>query len=187
MLKHIPNMLTLSRVLLIPVLVSCYFAEPRTWFPVFLFFCICMTDFFDGYLARKLDICSAFGAFLDPVADKLLVSTLLLMLVADYQLWYITLPAMVIIGREVMMSALREWMSHKGLSSVVAVDNFGKYKTFAQMFSLAFLLAPNYLLLHIVGLVLLYVATILTVASLVRYLAKAIPAVNAKTIIHHTI
>lgn len=186
MLKHIPNLLTVSRVLLIPVLVLLYFAEPRTWLPVFLYFIICCTDYFDGWLARKYDLCSPFGAFLDPVADKLLISTLLLILVADYQLWYITLPAIIIIAREMLMSSLREWMSQKGLSALVAVDNFGKVKTMAQMFSLAFLLAPAQPILHTIGLILLYIATTLTVISMVRYFIKAIPAFNAPSVIHHT-
>lgn len=186
MLKHIPNLLTISRVLLIPVLVSLYFAEPRTWLPVFLYFIICMTDYFDGWLARKYNLCSPFGAFLDPVADKLLISTLLLMLVADYQLWYITLPAMIIIAREMLMSSLREWMSQKGLAALVAVDKLGKVKTMSQMLSLAFLLAPAQPILHIIGLVLLYIATTLTVISMVRYFIKAIPAFYSQSVIHHT-
>lgn len=176
MLKHIPNILTVSRILMIPALVMLYFAEPRTWLPVVLYFVICITDYFDGFIARRYQLCSAFGSFLDPVADKLLITTLLLMLVADYQVWYITLPAMLIIGREVMMSSLREWMSRKGLSDVVAVDKLGKIKTTAQMFSLAFLLAPQNATLHIIGIGLFYLATVLTVYSLVRYLVKAAPA-----------
>jgi CDP-diacylglycerol--glycerol-3-phosphate 3-phosphatidyltransferase len=187
MVKHIPNILTVSRILLIPMLVSLYFVEPRTWWPVGLYFLICITDFFDGYLARKLNAYSAFGAFLDPVADKLLVSTLLLMLVADFQQWYVTLPAMLIIAREVTMSALREWMAKRNLSDVVAVDTLGKYKTTVQMFSLAFLMAPGSGVFLTIGLVLLYVATILTVYSLVRYIIKAYPAQNTNSIIHHTI
>lgn len=176
LLKHIPNILTVTRILMIPALVMLYFAEPRTWFPVVLYFFICVTDFFDGYIARRYQLCSAFGSFLDPVADKLLITTLLLMLVADYQVWYITLPAMLIIGREVMMSSLREWMSRKGLADVVAVDKLGKIKTTAQMFSLAFLLAPQSDMLHAIGIALFYLATVLTVYSLVRYLIKAAPA-----------
>lgn len=176
LLKHIPNILTVTRILMIPALVMLYFAEPRTWLPVVLYFFICVTDFFDGYIARRYQLCSPFGSFLDPVADKLLISTLLLMLVADYQVWYITLPAMLIIGREVMMSSLREWMSRKGLADVVAVDKLGKIKTTAQMFSLAFLLAPHSNTLHTIGIVLFYLATVLTVYSLVRYLVKAAPA-----------
>lgn len=176
LMKHIPNILTVTRILLIPALVALYFSEPRTWLPVVLYFFICVTDFFDGYIARRFKLCSPFGAFLDPVADKLLISTLLLMLVADYQVWYITLPAMLIIGREVMMSSLREWMSRKGLADVVAVDKLGKIKTTAQMFSLAFLLAPHSDTLHAIGIGLFYVATVLTVYSLIRYLIKAAPA-----------
>lgn len=176
LMKHIPNILTVSRILMIPVLVTVYFADPRTWLPVLLYFIICLTDFFDGYLARRYQLCSAFGSFLDPVADKLLISTLLLMLVADYQVWFITLPAMLIIGREVMMSSLREWMSRKGHADVVAVDNLGKIKTTAQMFSLAFLLAPQHPTLYIIGISLLLLATVLTVFSLVRYLLKAAPS-----------
>lgn len=186
MIKHIPNILTVVRILLIPLLVILYFVEPRSWLPVQLYFFICITDFFDGYLARKLDAHSALGAFLDPVADKLLVSTLLLMLVADYQAWYITLPAMVIIAREVAMSAFREWMAKRNLSSLVAVDSLGKVKTTFQMFALAFLLAPQNFMLVAIGVFLLYASTYLTVYTFVQYIIKATTKQMSRTIIHHT-
>ena len=136
-----------------------------------------VTDILDGYLARKLQQTSSFGEFLDPVADKLLVASSLLLLLGAKEVEYITLPAIVIVGREIVISALREWMSAVGLRASVAVNWMGKIKTCLQMAAIALLIVfpPFNSLLGCVGFVLLYVAAILTIWSMVIYLLMAWP------------
>lgn len=140
-----------------------------------------VTDWFDGYLARKLGETSRFGAFLDPVADKLIVAAALIMLVqADPGAWLVV-PAIVIISREIAISALREWMAEIGERAQVAVNNIGKYKTTAQMAALLLMLFRDPvagLPVYAIGLVLLYVAAGLTVWSALVYLRAAWPALN---------
>jgi CDP-diacylglycerol--glycerol-3-phosphate 3-phosphatidyltransferase len=134
-LKSLPNILTLMRIFFIPVFVMIFYL------PVFcahqvaacIFALACFTDWLDGFLARKLKQMSPFGAFLDPVADKLIVATCLLLLVGDKNLHYITIPSMVIVGREIVISALREWMAEIGSRASVMVCRVGKIKTFIQI------------------------------------------------------
>lgn len=131
----IPNQITLFRIILIPVFITVFYL-PVNWshFGAFAVFWVAsISDALDGYLARKLNQSSAFGAFIDPVADKLMVAAALIMIAEDYQHWYIAVPAMIMISREIFISALREFMSSRGKRDIVAVSTIGKYKTAAQM------------------------------------------------------
>ncbi|WP_227814616.1 CDP-diacylglycerol--glycerol-3-phosphate 3-phosphatidyltransferase [Nitrogeniibacter aestuarii] len=185
---NIPNTLTWARILLIPVIVGAYYM-PDSILPVVdknllatsVFIVAAVTDWFDGYLARRLGQTSAFGAFLDPVADKLMVAAALIMLV---QLGRVdAIVAVIIIGREITISALREWMARVGASASVAVAFIGKLKTAAQMTAIPLLLY-NAPLLSVdtrpAGLVLIYVAAALTLWSMGYYLRKALPLLQER-------
>ena len=137
-LTNLPNLLTLLRIILIPVFIVVFYV-PFEWAHVaaaIIFALASFTDWLDGYLARKLKQMSPFGAFLDPVADKLLVATSLLLLVGGRDINYITLPAIIIVGREIVISALREWMAEIGSRASVTVSYIGKVKTTVQMVAL---------------------------------------------------
>ncbi len=183
-LKSLPNILTLMRIFLIPVFVMVYYL-PFSWaheFAAYIFALACFTDWLDGYLARKLQQLSPFGAFLDPVADKLIVSISLLLLVGTKELYYLTIPAMVIVGREIVISALREWMAEIGSRASVMVCHVGKIKTAIQMFALFLLLAfnPATSWWGVAGFIMLYVAAILTIWSMVIYVTIAWPQLMKK-------
>lgn len=177
---NIPNTLTLLRIILIPVFVLLY-CLPVAWnylAACFVFSLAALTDLLDGYLARKLNQTSRLGAFLDPVADKLMIAVVLVMLVHTDPRVLMALPAAVIIGREITVSALREWMAELGARSRVAVSVYGKIKTIAQMVALILLIFRQRLWdlpIYETGLVLLYVAAILTLWSMVQYIASAWP------------
>jgi CDP-diacylglycerol--glycerol-3-phosphate 3-phosphatidyltransferase/cardiolipin synthase len=177
---NLPNILTLSRIVLIPFFVI-FFYLPVSWHyqaACLIFILAAITDGLDGYYARKLGQTSALGAFLDPVADKLMVAVVLVLLVEDQPSVWIALPAAVIIGREITISALREWMAELGASSKVAVSGYGKLKTICQMVSLGFLVYHNDLFaipIYAIGMVLLYIASILTLWSMFLYLKAAWP------------
>ena len=184
---NLPNILTLTRIAAIPLFVLVFFL-PFDWARpacAAIFALAAFTDWLDGYFARKLNQTSRFGAFLDPVADKLMVAvTLILLVVADPSFW-LALPAIVIIGREITISALREWMAEIGERTQVAVSYIGKIKTAGQMLALLLLLYqapigdfPTY----DVGLVLLYIAVVLTLWSMAIYLNAAWPALMGKEI-----
>lgn len=174
----IPNILTLSRILLIPIFVLVFYL-PVSWRYVgsaVIFALAALTDYLDGYLARRLRQTSAFGAFLDPVADKLLVAVALVLIVGHRNLPLLSLPAAVIVGREIVISALREWMAELGSRAQVAVSSLGKYKTTAQMVAILCLLAyrpHGHLLLAALGGFLLYLAAALTIWSMCVYLKAA--------------
>lgn len=176
---NIPNSLTFSRILMIPVFIFFFLLETSWARPVsgIIFIFAALTDWFDGYLARKFDQQSALGAFLDPVADKLMVSTALVLLVAEYpENLIMMLSAVVIIGREITISALREWMAELGKRGKVAVSMIGKFKTFAQMFALIFLIYRNDMFnlpVFSIGLALLIISAILTIISMFIYLKAA--------------
>jgi len=183
---NIPNILTILRVLLIPVFILLFYL-PFTWSylaasAVFTFAAI--TDWFDGYLARRLQQSTPFGAFLDPVADKLIVAVALVLLVEEHANVWLTLPAIIIIGREIMVSALREWMAELGARAQVAVSSLGKWKTAAQMVALVLLLANPPLLTFwvVLGYVLLIVAAALTLWSMMQYLLAAWPHLSSTMI-----
>ncbi len=172
----LPNILTLLRVGCIPLLVAAfYLAGPYAGFlSALIFLLAAVTDWFDGWLARALNQESEFGAFMDPVADKLIVATALVILVAHYDNIWITLAAMVIIGREILISALREWMARSGRSESVAVTIVAKFKTTLQMTAITILLwrsdeslSDMWLLM---GFSALAIAVVLTLWSMWNYL-----------------
>ena len=187
---NVPIFLTWLRVATIPLLVGVFylpeswlsFQEKNLWATIF-FVGASITDWFDGYLARKWGQTSAFGAFLDPVADKLMVAAALLALLNFDRVE--TWVAVVIIGREITISALREWMDQLGASSSVAVHFIGKLKTTAQMIAIPFLLYNDSFLgfFHTarLGRPLIWIASVLTVWSMFYYLKKAWPLIKAKT------
>lgn len=183
-LKSLPNLLTLLRIVLIPIFIGVFYL-PFFWSRIaaaIIFALASFTDWLDGYLARRLQQMSPFGAFLDPVADKLLVATSLLLLVGAKDLNYITLPAIVIVGREIVISALREWMAEIGRRASVTVNYIGKVKTAVQMLALILLLAfdPTTSYWGMLGFILLYVAAILTIWSMVIYIMIAWPQLMHK-------
>ena len=181
-----PTLLTWARIAAIPLIMGVYYIplEPHTQNTIaaILFIVFALTDWLDGYLARKLNMTSAFGAFLDPVADKFLVCASILILVhlqrAD------VFAALIIIGREIAISALREWMAQIGASRSVAVHILGKLKTSVQMTAIPLLLYNDRLLnlidTHIWGYWLLWIAVILTIWSMAYYLQKALPEIRAR-------
>lgn len=176
---NIPNILTVIRVLLIPIIILLFYL-PFKWSYLAtsaVFTIAALTDWLDGYLARRLQQSTPFGAFLDPVADKLMVAVALVLLVEEHANIWLTLPAAIIIGREIVVSALREWMAELGARAQVAVSNLGKWKTAAQMVALIILLAnpPLASLWVTLGYALLIVAAALTLWSMVNYLMAAWP------------
>jgi len=179
---NIPNMLTLGRILMIPLMVISYYwlgAGGKT-FAAVLFGLAAITDWFDGYLARKWNQSTPLGAFLDPVADKLIVAAALMVLVEDYSATWMTIPAMVIVGREIVISALREWMAELGKRANVAVSSLGKIKTALQMVSIILLLAAQEIpVFNWPGIVALYGAAVLTVWSMFLYLKAAWPELKS--------
>jgi CDP-diacylglycerol--glycerol-3-phosphate 3-phosphatidyltransferase len=180
----LPNTLTLLRIFLIPIFILVFYL-PFPWahgVAAFIFALASFTDWLDGFLARKLGQISPFGAFLDPVADKLLVAATLLLLVGASDINYITLPAIVIVGREIVISALREWMAEIGKRASVTVSYIGKVKTTVQMIALFLLIVyrPEQSVLGVLGFVLLYGAAILTMWSMIIYIMIAWPELTKK-------
>ena len=186
MFFNLPTLLTWARIVAIPLVVGIFYLDleeqTRNLIATVLFIVVALTDWADGYLARKLNMTSAFGAFLDPVADKFLVCASLLILVHLNRLH--ALVALVIIGREIAISALREWMAQIGASRSVAVHMLGKLKTTVQMVAIPFLLYHGVLFgvidTQLWGTVLIYLSAVLTVWSMVYYLQKALPEIRAK-------
>tara|TARA_R110001592_G_scaffold260282_1_gene524757 strand:+ start:85550 stop:86149 length:600 start_codon:yes stop_codon:yes gene_type:complete len=179
----LPNILTLLRIALIPIFVASFYLpwEWRHLATAAIFGVAAATDWLDGYLARKLNQFTPFGAFLDPVADKLIVAAALIVLVQVHATALFALPAIVIISREIVISALREWMAELGNRTSVAVSYVGKVKTTLQMVAIAVLLAVDPVLHPVwdqVGIVLLYIAAILTLWSMVIYLRAAWPELS---------
>ncbi|WP_022956337.1 CDP-diacylglycerol--glycerol-3-phosphate 3-phosphatidyltransferase [Perlucidibaca piscinae] len=175
-LWNIPNILTVSRVALIPVMLVLAYTDFawRHETVAFIFALAAITDWFDGYLARSLNQGSAFGRFLDPVADKLMVAAALILLVEWHANVWIVIPAIVIISREITISALREWMAELGKRAQVAVSSIGKWKTAAQMVSITVLLLDD-ARLNLLGWGLMYLAVVLTLWSMCIYLSAAWP------------
>lgn len=177
---NLPNQLTLMRVAFIPLLVVVFYL-PWEWHYFAsgaIFGIAALTDLLDGYLARRLEQETPFGAFLDPVADKLIVAVALVLLLEQHSTVIFAIPAMIIIGREIVVSALREWMAELGKRTTVAVSGIGKVKTVVQMVSIVVLLMFNPVTLpwmQILGLLLLYVAAALTLWSMLLYLKAAWP------------
>ena len=173
---NLPNILTFSRIVMIPAFVLVFFL-PFQWSymaSAIIFALAAVTDWLDGYLARKLDQSTPLGAFLDPVADKLMVAVALTVLIHDYGSLLLTVPAIVIIGREIVSSALREWMAEMGKRASVAVSFIGKVKTGCQMVAIVLLLAyPQGEPIATLGLVVLAVAALLTLWSMCVYMNAA--------------
>src|SRR5215469_7430888 len=177
---NVPNTLTWLRIAAIPLIVLLFYL-PVSWADPaagLMFAAAGVTDSLDGYLARKLGQTSRLGAFLDPVADKLIVAVALVLLVSKDSHWVIVLTAAVIIGREITISALREWMAEIGQRRKVAVSELGKYKTIFQIVGLSMMLyRQNLMGLHIyrIGVVLTEIAAAATLVSMVAYLRAAWP------------
>ena len=182
---NIPNILTLLRIALIPVFVVIFYL-PTPWArPVcaIVFTIAALTDLLDGYLARRWGQTSPLGAFLDPVADKLMVAIALVLLVQAEPRAVLALPAAVIIGREITVSALREWMAEIGARAAVAGSMAGKLKTTAQMSAIVLLLIGEPMLgipVEALGLALLYIAALLTLWSMFLYLRAAWPSLSGR-------
>ena len=186
---NIPNALTIMRIMLIPVLMVVFYVPFKNHLLVAagIFALAAITDWFDGYLARRLGQMTAFGAFLDPVADKLMVSIALVLLVERHDTLLFTLAACVIIGREIVISALREWMAELGKRTSVAVSYVGKVKTTFQMIAIVGLLAidPNTDESWLLALsyLMLYSAAVLTLWSMVIYLRAAWNVIRDENVI----
>lgn len=196
---NLPNILTLFRIFIIPVFVIVFYL-PYPWGHLAaagIFILASATDWLDGYLARTLKQSTRLGAFLDPVADKLMVSIAFVMLVGEPQFQFInlpktivtiplamiTIPAAIIVSREILVSALREWMAELGKRTSVAVSRLGKIKTTVQMLALITLLycdAATNAYIVITGYLLLYIAVVLTIWSMIIYLKAAWPELTAK-------
>ncbi|MGA0170429.1 MAG: CDP-diacylglycerol--glycerol-3-phosphate 3-phosphatidyltransferase [Pseudomonadales bacterium] len=180
----LPNMLTAFRIAMIPVLVLVFYLLPmdvRYLASAFIFSLASLTDWLDGYLARSMGQMTPFGAFLDPVADKLLVAVALVLLVEAHASALLAIPALVIVGREIVVSALREWMSKYSDQGGVRVSMIAKVKTGFQMTAIIVLLSqPPSLdnLLVILGFLLLYIAAGLTLYSMAQYLEMAWPELS---------
>jgi CDP-diacylglycerol--glycerol-3-phosphate 3-phosphatidyltransferase/cardiolipin synthase len=180
---NLPNLLTGLRIVLIPIFIAVFFL-PVDWnreVATALFVLAAITDWLDGYLARRLQLVSALGAFLDPVADKLMVATALVLLVQSDPSILMAVAAAVIIGREIAISGLREWMAELGSRTTVAVSEIGKFKTAAQMAALILLIYRDDLWAlptYTVGLVLLYIAVVLTLWSMTLYIRAAWPSLR---------
>ena len=180
----IPNVLTFFRIMAIPLIVAIYYL-PFTWAGQasgIIFGLAAITDWFDGYLARKLNQTSEFGAFLDPVADKLIVTTALVVLVQSNPTIVLMGVAAIIIGREIAVSALREWMSELGARAQVKVTFFAKWKTTLQMFGIGFMLYQEAFFgvpVYEIGVILLIVSAGLTLWSMADYLKAAWPIMRS--------
>ena len=187
---NLPNILTTIRVVLIPLMVVAFYL-PVAWASfaaAVVFWFACITDYWDGYLARKMNLMTPFGAFLDPVADKLIVVISLVLVVERDQTLWLTLPALIIIGREIVISALREWMASMNKSADVAVNFVGKLKTLVQMTAITGLLgiepAGTGALIssdgwYAAAIILFLVAAALTLWSMMTYLKAAWPVLKS--------
>ena len=180
---NVPTALTLFRIVLIPILIVVfYFPIPgsRT-LSALIFMVAAFSDWLDGYLARKLDLTSRFGAFLDPVADKLIVVTALVVLLQENPSILFMVSTVVIIGREITISALREWMAEIGQRTSVSVSYIGKIKTAVQMLAITLLLYQADIAgvsAYTAGLYILYISVALTLWSMMQYLIIAWPALQ---------
>ncbi len=175
---NLPTYLTLLRIAMIPLLAIVFYLpwEYSNIACTGIFILAGFTDWLDGYLARKMQLETAFGAFLDPVADKLMVTIVLVLLVQSEASLYLAIPAAVIIGREITIASLREWMAEIGQRAKVKVSRLGKWKTTLQMTAIGFLLYHDDVIgipVNITGYILLYGAAILTLWSMVNYLVAA--------------
>ena len=179
----LPTAITLFRIGLIPLFVLVFYL-PFSWANIVataIFAVASFSDWVDGYLARSMQLESSFGAFLDPVADKLMVVVVIVLLVEANPSIYVALPSIVIVAREISISALREWMAQLGASTTVQVSFVGKTKTVAQMMALGFMIFSEPLMglpIFQIGLAIYYFAAVLTIASMIIYLRAAWPVIR---------
>lgn len=182
---NLPNILSLSRIALIPFLIGAYYL-PFYWghsLAALIFVVAAITDYFDGFLARKLSLSTPFGAFIDPVADKLIVAAAIVIIIGKGHLPYLTIAGVIIIGREIAVSALREWMAEIGERANVAVSYMGKIKTTLQIISLIVLLychTDTQWWIKSAGYIMFYIAAGLTMWSMVIYFKAAWPMLSQK-------
>ncbi|WP_194755684.1 CDP-diacylglycerol--glycerol-3-phosphate 3-phosphatidyltransferase [Aliidiomarina indica] len=171
----IPNILTSFRILLIPVFLAVFYLpiENAHFYAALIFVLAAITDALDGYIARKFEQHTKFGEFLDPVADKIMVAAALIVVVEFHNTLWITIPALIIISRELIISALREWMAEIGKRESVAVSSLGKVKTVMQMIALTGLLWSANVFVMGVATIAIYIAAILTLWSMYVYLTAA--------------
>jgi CDP-diacylglycerol--glycerol-3-phosphate 3-phosphatidyltransferase/cardiolipin synthase len=186
-LATLPNILTVGRIIAVPLVVLLFYWQHPWANPLaaVVFIAAAITDSLDGYLARKLGISTPLGEFLDPVADKLMVATALVLLVGHDTRPLIVITAVVIIGREITVSALREWMALLGARAKVAVSSMGKVKTIMQMTGLSMMMFRQdvfFLPVYEIGVVCLVVAAALTMWSMVAYLKAAWPDLRGQPI-----
>ena len=178
---NLPNTLTWLRILMIPAILALFYLLPYPWADpaaCAAFALAGITDTLDGYYARKLGQTSRLGAFLDPVADKLIVAAALVLIVSRDPRWFVVIVAVVIIGREIAVSALREWMAEIGARGRIKVSMLGKYKTIVQIFGLSMMLFNHPLIgipIYKLGVVLTAIAAVLTLWSMILYLQLAWP------------
>ena len=179
---NLPNVLTIARIGLVPVFALAYLSTDNYhWIAALLFATAAFTDWLDGYLARRWNQTTLFGAFLDPVADKLIVVTALVLLIGAHASLWMTIPGLVIIGREIVISALREWMAEMNRRGVVTVSWIARVKTTLQMVAIVIIFANAPDMGRpwvIVGLLLLYAAAVITIWSMVIYLRDAWPTLK---------
>jgi len=184
---NLPNTLTWLRILMVPAIVVLFYLLPYPWADpaaCAAFALAGITDSLDGYYARKLGQTSRLGAFLDPVADKLIVAAALILIVSRDPRWYVAIASIVIIGREIAVSALREWMAEIGARGRIKVSALGKYKTIMQIVGLSFLLFRQTLFgipFYKLGLLLTAVAVVLTLWSMIAYLRLAWPELRGSS------
>ncbi|MCV2506314.1 MAG: CDP-diacylglycerol--glycerol-3-phosphate 3-phosphatidyltransferase [Candidatus Lightella neohaematopini] len=170
---NIPTWLTIFRVVVIPLFIFVFYL-PFNWSRlccIIIFVLASITDWFDGFLARRWKQTSDFGAFLDPVADKVMISVILVLISDQLHYWLITLPSSIIIAREIIISALREWLARLGKNINISVTLISKIKTTIQIIAITTLLyqSDNYVILTI-GIIFLYIALVLTFYSMLKYL-----------------
>lgn len=169
---NLPTYFTLIRIVLTPFLLLIFYL-PFNWAPfccMIIFMFASLTDWFDGFLARKWNQKTDFGAFLDPVADKIMVTVILILITEHFHYWIITLPTVVVIIREILISALRTWMAITGKKKQISVLWVGKLKTTAQILALSILILRNNYIISIIGITALYISALLAVLSLLKYL-----------------
>ncbi len=185
MVWHLPNIMTFSRLAMLPVFVVAFYL-PFDWArpaACFIFAAAAITDWADGFFARRMGLDSRFGAFIDPVADKLIVATALVLIVQTDARWFVALAAAVIIGRELTISALREWLSETGMRAKVKVSRLGKTKTAFQMTGLSFMIYEQHLWnlpIYDIGLLLIIIAAALTLWSMFDYWRAAWPLLTSE-------
>ena len=182
---NLPTNITLLRIALIPLLTVVFYLpwQYSNLACTLIFILAGITDWLDGYLARKMQMETPFGAFLDPVADKLMVACVLVLIVQQQASPYLAIPAAIIIGREITIASLREWMAEIGQRAKVKVSQLGKWKTSVQMMSIALLLYRDDLFglpVNLCGYGLLYLAAVLTLWSMINYLRAALTTITEK-------